>query len=460
MEFEMTKVRVGKIVTGKVFHVADDYAYVDIQAFAEGIIYKEGLSLDGSLKSCKDVLKEGDELTFKITRIDHESQQILLTRRDMLREEKRAEFAQKAEHERIKVKVKKVTKGGLVCMYDGIEMFMPLSHIDVKRVNAQDFKGKTLECIVLESSERRIIVSRKVLLQEDERKAKEEAYEGIEVGKSYKGTVTSVLPYGAFVSFGNIEGLLHVSEISHHRVNDPNEVLKKGEEVEVKVIKKDGGKLSLSMKALLSTPWELFLEEHKVGDEVEGVIVRKMKDAMLIEVAKGVVGRLSSKDYSWDPNEHFAGSVEVSDTVKVKILSFDKKRRRMTLSRKHLFYNPWADVTVKKGETVSGTVVELKEKGAVVQVGNVQAFLPINEISTERIEKVADALKVEQVINALVLEVDKRKWNMKLSIKALQQKKERELFEQYKQEEQQATKQTLGELFKEKFAELKEDKDK
>ncbi len=460
MEFEMTKVRVGKIVKGKVFHVTDDYAYVDVQAFAEGIIYKEGLCLNGSLKSCKDALKEGDELTFKITRIDHDNQQILLTRRDMLRDEKRAKFAKKAEHERIKVKVKKVTKGGLVCMYDGIEVFMPLSHIDVKRVNAEDYKGKTLECIVLESNERKIIVSRKLLLQEDERKAKKEAYETISVGEAYKGIITSVMPYGAFVSFGEIEGLLHVSEISHHRVDNPSEVLKKGDEVTVKVIKKDGGKLSLSMKALVPTPWEQFIAEHKVGDEIEGKIVRKMKEAMLLEVAEGVVGRLASKDYSWDPNEHFAGSVGINDIVKVKILSFDKKRRHIALSRKHLFYNPWADVTVKKGDTVSGTVVELKEKGAIVQVGNVQAFLPISEISQERIEKVADALKVEDVITALVLEVDKRKWNMKISIKTLQQKKEKELFEQYKKEEQQATKQTLGELFKDKFDELKEDNEK
>jgi small subunit ribosomal protein S1 len=457
MEFNMTKVRVGKVVTGKVFHVTDDLAYVDIQAFADGIIYKEGLSLDKSVQSCKDVLKEGDELTFKINKIDHENQRILLSRLDMLRQEKRLKFDEMADNERISVKVKKVTKGGLVCVHDGIEVFMPLSQIDVKRVNAEDFKNKTLECVVIENTERKVIVSRKLVQQADLRKAKKEAFDAVEVGSVHTGTVTSIMPYGAFVSLGDVEGLLHVSQISHKRIKDPKEVLNSGDTIEVKVIKKEKGRISLSAKALLPTPWESFLKDHKIGDEVEGTIVRKMKNAMLIEVAEGVVGILNSKDYSWNPRENFAGEVQVGDKVTVKILSIDEKRHKMSLSRKHLTYNPWSDVSVKKGEEVSGTIVELQSNGALVQVQGVNAFLPISEISDERINQVSDVLKIDQVINALVLEVDKRNWRMKVSIKALANKKEREMFDKYKEAEENVKAQTLGELFADKFKEIKKE---
>jgi len=204
------------------------------------------------------------------------------------------------------------------------------------------------------------------------------------------------------------------------------------------------------------TPWDKYTEEHKVGDEVTGKVVRKMKNAMLLEVAKDVVGMISSRDYSWNPHENLAGMVEVGDEVNVKILSIDVKKRRMSLSKKHLEYNPWADVSVKKGEQISGTVTELQSNGAIVQVQNVNAFLPIGEISSERISQVSDALKLEDVINAIVLDVDKDNWRMKISIKALKDQKERELFEKYKESEEEVKKQTLGDLFKDKFDEFKE----
>lgn len=458
MEFKMTNVRVGKFVTGTVFHVTDDLCYVDIKAFADGVIYKEGFSLGSTISSCKEVVKEGDELEFKITKIDHENQRILLSRKDMLKSEKRKKFDEDTkDQKRISGKVTKVTRGGLLLRHEGIEMFMPNSHIDVSFVNPEDFKGQTLDCVVIENSDRKVVVSRKVLQQEDMKKAKQEAFENLEVGSVVEGTIQNVLDFGGFVELGGIQGLLHVSEISHHRINSAKDVLKTGDKVTVKVLKKEKGKVSLSLKALQKTPWDTFAENNKVGDEVTGKVVRKMKSAMLLEVEQDVVGIINSKDYSWNPHENLAGMVEVGDEVTVKILSMDVKKRRMSLSKKHLEYNPWADVSVKKGEEISGTVVDLQTNGALVQVQNVNAFLPISEISSERINQLSDVLKVEQVINAVVLDVDKENWRMKLSIKALKEQKEREMFAKYKETETEVKAQTLGDLFKDKFDELKDD---
>ncbi len=455
MEFKMNNVKVGRVVEGTVFQVSDDVCYVDLGTFADGKIYKNGLSLT-AIESCKEVVKEGDVLKFKVTKIDHENQSILLSRLDMLRNENREKFNENTKNnERIKAKVIKVTRGGLLLRYNDIEVFMPTSHIDVERINPEDFNGQVLDCKVIENDERRIVVSRKLLLQEDAKKARREAIDKIQVGDKFEGTVTRVLEFGAFVNIGVVEGLLHKSQISHHRVNKATDAVKENDVLTVEVISKDKNKIGLSVKSLQKTPWEIFSEENKVGDEVEGKIVRKMATGMLVEIARDVVGIINSKDYSWNPRVNLAGEVEVGDTLKVKILTLDIPKKRMSLSKKHLDYNPWNDVTVRENEEVSGTVEELQTKGALVKVQGVKAFLPIQEISEDRVNQISDVLKVDDVIKAVVLEVDKRNWRMKISMKALTEQKERQIFENYKKTEEKVQKQTLGDLFKDKFDEFK-----
>jgi small subunit ribosomal protein S1 len=457
MEFKITKVRVGQVVEGTVFYVTDDVCYVDIPgAFADGVIYKEGLSLGkSSITSCKEVVKEGDVLDFKVNKIDYDNQSILLNRIDMLRNENRIKMNEEIKStERLTAKVTKITRGGLILRYKDLELFMPLSHIDNKRVNAEDFAGKELVCKVIEQDERRIVVSRKLVLSEDYKLERAAEFEKMAVGDILDGVVTKVLDFGAFVRVGKSEGLLHRSEVSHYRFKGVDEVLKEGDKVTVQIIKKENKKIGLSIKSMSKAPWELFAETHKVGDEVTGKIVKKMATGMLVEIEREVAGILSSKDYSWNPQENLAGTVEVGSELTLKLLSLDPVKNRMSLSKKHLDYNPWQDVTVKVGEEISGVVEELQSKGALVKVSGVKAFLPISEITADHVNEIKDVIKVDDVINAVVLELDKRNWKMKISVKQLKEKKEAQIFEKYKESEKME-KQTLGDLFKDKFSEFK-----
>jgi len=455
MEFNMNKVKVGMIVEGTVFKVTDDSVYLDIQAFTEGVIHKKALSFD-DISSCKEIVKEGDVLKAKIHRIEYDNQQILLSRLDILRQENTSKFGDLAgKNERIKAKVKMVTRGGLVLTKDNVELFMPLSQIDIERVNAEDFKGKTLECKVIESDGRKVVVSRKRILEEDRRAAKSEEFDTLKLGQIIEGVITKITSFGAFVKIGHNEGLVHISQISHHKVEKVEDVLKEGDTVKTEIINLEKRRIGLSMKKLLETPWQLFGKDNKVGDKISCKITRKMAKGMLVEVARDVVGIINNKDYSWDPKDNLAGEVEVGDKLDLQILSIDASSRKLSLSKKHLSYNPWNDVTLKEGEETSGIVEEIQSKGALVKIQGVKAFLPIGELSSERVSQVADVLKFNDVVNVVVIEVNKTMWKMVVSIKQLLEDKQKKEFADYKKTEEKAGNQTLGDLFGDKFREFR-----
>jgi small subunit ribosomal protein S1 len=309
---------------------------------------------------------------------------------------------------------------------------------------------------VIEIRRDKIVVSHKIVERESDKINKQKELESIKVGDVLEGTIIKILDFGAFVKFAYAEGLIHISQISHHQVDKVSDVLKEGQKVKVKVIDADGDKRGLSLKALEATPWEAYAKTHKEGSKVTGKIIKKMQFGFLVEVAPDVVGMVNKFDYSWDPNYNLAGDVSEGDEIEVQILSLDAKKRRMQLSKKHMEYNPWDDVKVKIGEKVSGEVKVLQSGGALVEIQGVNAFLPIGEIKEERLERVADALKEGDVINAIVKKFDPRRWSLVISKIAYEDQAIREEYQQYmKTEEQDNTSQTLGELFAEKFASLK-----
>jgi small subunit ribosomal protein S1 len=455
-ENKMYTPKVGDIVTGTVVKVGKEEVWVDINYACEGVIYKDYLSLD-KLQSAHDILKEGDQIKVKVTQFKKgdESDSLLLSRIDILKNELQDEVRNNLEVGKdFDFRVKRSVKGGLVLDHHGIEAFLPDSLIFIQEEagNKDNLVNKTIKARIVEMSRERnrdkIIVNRKQLVYEGLKEAEKEEINSLNVDDVIKVRIARLADFGAFAKISDhVDGLIHISEVSHYHVKKVDEYLNIGDEVDAKIIKIKGKKVSLSLKALQPTPWDSFLEKYKVGDKVEGKIVRKMQYGMLIEIEKEVVGLLNRFDYSWNPRENLAGEVEVGQTIEVEITSIDKKKQQFALSKKHLEYNPWADLKLKRGELVSATVVRTEEKGAVVQVEDVEGFLPISEIATERINRVEDVLKLEQIITVEVLEFYPKDWKLTVSMKSIQDKKNRAEYENQLQENVSSN-QSLKDLFK------------
>jgi len=449
-------VREGDIVKGTVYEVKGTELIVAIEGYpTEGTLSLEQLTRKAVI-SLKDLYKKGDAIEAQVIKKDDEV--ILLSRLELERQltfdALQDFFGQDKAFEAL---VKGANKGGLSLDYDGYDLFMPASEVSVSyTANLADFAGKKLLVKVIEIRRDKVVVSHKLVEKEGEKINKQKELESIKVGDVLEGTVIKILDFGAFVRFQYAEGLVHISQLSHHQVDKVSDVLKEGQKVTVKVIDAEGDKRGLSMKALEATPWDAYAKAHKEGSKVTGKIIKKMQFGFLVEVAPDVVGMVNKFDYSWDPNYNLAGDVLEGEDIEVQILSIDPKKRRMQLSKKHLEYNPWDDVKVKIGEKVSGEVKVLQSGGALVEIQGVNAFLPIGEIKEERLERVADALKEGDVINAVVKKFDPRRWSLVISKVEYDQQTIREEYQQYMKTEETTTQsQTLGELFAEKFANLK-----
>ncbi|XMB72363.1 S1 RNA-binding domain-containing protein [Mycoplasmatota bacterium WC30] len=448
--------KVGDVVTGTVVNVTDSEVLVDVGYTCEGVIYKQHITTE-KIGSLKDILKIDDQLKVKVTqfRQGDETDSLLLSRLDILRKEKQDKFRNELEVDKdVTFKVKKSVKGGLLLDYNGVEAFLPESLISLKNDTSDkdSLVGKTVEARIIEIMKKgrfeRIIVNRKQLQYEAVKAAEKAEFDSINVDDVIIGKVKRITDFGAFVSIGEVtEGLVHISEISHYRVKKVEDYLEVGQDLEVKVIKIKGKRISLSAKVLLETPWDLFVAKYNVGDKVEATVVRKMQYGILLEVEKEIVGLLNRFDYSWNPDENLAGTLEVGDKIEVKITSINTSKKQFSLSKKHLSYNPWADLKFKKGELVSAQVLRLEDKGAILEVEGVEAFLPIGECSVEHIQRVDEVVKVDQVVTAQIIEFYPKNWKMTLSLKSVQEKKNRVEYDK-NLSENVSSDQSLADLFK------------
>jgi small subunit ribosomal protein S1 len=319
-----------------------------------------------------------------------------------------------------------VVKGGL-SVDVGVRAFMPASRSGARdAADLEKLVGQQIRCriIKLEASEEDVVVDRRVLSEEEDRSTRERRYAEVKEGDIVHGEVRSLTTYGAFVDIGGVDGLLHIGDISWSRVNKPEDVLSVGQQIEARVIKIDPGKqrISLGMKQLLPHPWDGVAAKLKTGDRVHGTVTRVADFGAFVEIEPGVEGLIHLSEMSWAKKVRKASDVlKTGDTVEAVVLGVNMGERRLSLGLKQTLGDPWAEIEQKfpAGSAIEGPITSFTKFGAFVQLADgVEGMVHVSEISAEKhIHHPQDVLRMGQVVKAQVLEVDKAKRQVRLSMK-------------------------------------------
>lgn len=337
---EVQNLEVGEVVTGKVVKVEDNQALVDAGYKFEAILPISELS-SLHVDKVSDVLAEGDEVTVKVLRIKEDEGKLIVSKKEVDAEKAWAELQQKFESgETFSAKVHDIVKGGLVVDV-GVRGFIPASHVEQHFVeDFSDYKGRelTFKVIEMDPEKNKLILSHKVVLEEEQERLKKERLSQLEEGQVLEGTVQRLTDFGAFVDIGGVDGLVHVSEIAWHRVEHPADVLKEGDTVQVKVLKvnQEEERISLSIKETLESPWEKVAKEISAGDIVKGKVKRLVSFGAFVEVYPGVEGLVHVSQISHRHVETPADVLEEGQEVEVKVLDILPDQKRISLSIKEV----------------------------------------------------------------------------------------------------------------------------
>jgi len=321
-----------------------------------------------------------------------------------------------------------VVKGGL-SVDVGVRAFMPASRSGTKdATELEKLVEQEIRCriIKLDVDDEDVVVDRRAIAEDEERAGKERRYSELKEGDIVQGEVRSLTDYGAFVDIGGADALLHVGEISWHRVNKPSDVLSAGQQIEAKIIKIDSEKrrVAISVKQLQPHPWDAVAEKYKAGERVRGTVSRIADFGAFVELEPGIEGLIHISEMSWAKRVRTPSDVvKTGETVEAVILGVNAAERRLSLGLKQALGDPWAGVPEKfaPGTVIEGPVTSITKFGAFVQLAEgVEGMIHVSEISAEkRINHPQDVLKSGQQVKAQVIALDTEKRNIRLSMKQL-----------------------------------------
>jgi small subunit ribosomal protein S1 len=369
-EKEMSNLKVGQIITGKITKVLYDEIRVELSYGFDGIIPENELVLAKN-EEIKDKYKVGEEISGEITKVQRKDGTIYLSVKKALVEATRKELKEALDnHTILTMHVEKSIEKGLFASYKTETVFIPLSQIDVKFVNnTAAYVGRDLEVYMIEMDlkRNRIVASHREVAQErlnaekaEQRakikaekeaerarvkKAKEDLFNSLEVGQKRSGKVSKIMSYGAFIDLGGIEGLAHINELAWHRINSVEDVVKEGQEVDVYVINVDreNKKIGLAIKDINNDPWNSVREEMQVGDLVNVKLLKLIERGAFVEVKLGVEAFLPISELSEDRVMKVSNVVNVGDEIEVMIIDIKNKDKRMVVSLKEATKEPEED---------------------------------------------------------------------------------------------------------------------
>jgi len=383
----------GEIIEGKVDQVMENQVIVNMGCKKDGILKADEVVLEEGQK-LSDVFKEGDEIQAKVIKSDDGEGGILLSRKRLAAVENYKELEAALESkEIINVKILRAVNGGVIAAYKEITGFIPMSQLSDRYVeNADEFIGQNVDVRVIrvDSARNRAVFSRKTVIAEQKRKQIEEIWENLNVGDVVQGKVMRFTDYGAFVDIGGIDGLLHISEISWGKLKHPEEVLKIGEIINVKILSlKDGTdkgqnnkKVSLGLKQTQPEPWTLVGEKYQVGDIIEGKVVQTKDYGAFVELEAGLDGLVHISEIANKRVENVSNELKVGQIVKVRIQEIDPDKRRISLSIK---------AALPEDEPAQEEEVPAAEEAPVAEEPAAEAPAEVAEEAAEAAAEVADA---------------------------------------------------------------------
>ena len=330
----------------------------------------------------------------------------------------------------IKGYIKCRTKGGMIVDVFGIEAFLPGSQIDVKPIRDYDvFVGKTMEFKVVKINQefRNVVVSHKALIEEELEAQKREIISKLEKGQILEGTVKNITSYGVFVDLGGVDGLIHITDLSWGRVDDPHKVVELDQKINVVILDFDDEKkrIALGLKQLTPHPWDALDANLKVGDKVKGKVVVIADYGAFVEIQPGVEGLIHVSEMSWSQHLRSAQDfLSVGDEVEAVILTLDRDERKMSLGIKQLKEDPWEAIEVKYpvGSKHTAKVRNFTNFGVFVELEEgVDGLIHISDLSwTKKVKHPSEFTKVGADIDVVVLEIDKENRRLSLGHKQLE----------------------------------------
>jgi small subunit ribosomal protein S1 len=411
-----------KQLQGTVVSLSADQVFLDIGYKAEGVLPRS--AFDNNAEG----VNVGDSFPVSVTGRNEEHYYELSRFKVAQPRDWTALEAAFAEKTAVVGTVTEVIKGGLRVDI-GVRAFMPASRSGTKdAVELEKLVGTEITCRItkLDVTDEDVVVDRRVVLEEQARGLAQAHFETMKEGETVTGTVRSLMPYGAFVDIGGVDGLLHISDIAHTRINKPEDVLTVGQELQLRILKIDPEtkKISLGLKQLQPEPWATAPDRFVAGQRVTGTVTRLADFGAFVEIEPGVEGLIHISEMSWGKKiNHPSDVLKQGDKVDTVILSIKPEERRIALGLKQTLADPWTEVqrNFPVGSQIEGPITKLMNFGAFVQIADgIEGLVHISEITAERrLNHPSDVLRAGQVVKAQVLAIDTEKRQIKLSMKQL-----------------------------------------
>ncbi|MGM9745435.1 MAG: 30S ribosomal protein S1 [Paludibacteraceae bacterium] len=421
----LNKVKDKEVVMGTIISMNKREVVVNIGFKSDGIIPMSEFRYNPDLKV-------GDQVEVYIENQEDKKGQLILSHK-AARASRSWDRVNEAlnNEEIIKGYVKCRTKGGMIVDVFGIEAFLPGSQIDVKPIRDYDvFVGKTMEFKVVKINQeyKNVVVSHKALIEAELEKQKKEIISKLEKGQVLEGVVKNIASFGAFIDLGGVDGLIHITDLSWGRVNDPSEVVQLDQKINVVILDFDDEKkrIALGLKQLTPHPWDALDPNLQVGDHVKGKVVVMTDYGAFVEVIPGVEGLIHVSEMSWSQHLRSAQDfLKVGDEVEAVILTLDRNERKMSLGIKQLKADPWETIDTKYavGTRHMAKVRNFTNFGVFVEIEEgIDGLIHISDLSwTKKIKHPSEFTQIGSEIEVVVLEIDKENRRLSLGHKQLEE---------------------------------------